>query len=607
MLMRSAILLPFAVLSMAFAQNALQPASENPTFHTQARDVIVDVVVTDEKGAPVTGLKSFDFQVLENGKLQAIDFFEEHTAKALPPGANAPMPATPPNVYTNVPPAPESDAVDILMLDTLNTPQQEFANSRKQVIQFLQSVKPGTRMAILTLGDKLSFVQNFTDDPAKLLAALQDPKNHAAQGAMSTALVTRSEEAEINTTIANRQNSFGGASSYGIQAINSAFAQLQDFSQLNRSMMTLEALQGIARYLANIPGRKNLLWFSTEFPVFLLPNESERGTMRDLSQPLSVVRKTADMLTAARIAVYPIQAAGLMNDSWFLADAGGPGNTPVYTGGANSPTMGVAAASLTTGSLMADASRRAIILQQMHQLADDTGGKAIYNNNDLAGAASHAIDDGSRYYTLTYSPANKKLDGSYREIKIKATDKHWKLSWRRGYNADQPDQRALQASSEPLHPLMLMGLPNASEILYGIRVLPAAQQPAPDAPLAGKNDKLKGPFRRLAVDFFIRWSDLKFVPGPGDTHKADLQIEVLAYDRNGTAINWTGGTLLMKLSPDTWASIQKSGVPTHLEIDVPRDQDVVLSTGIYDYGASRAGTLQVDAPAHQETAKALPQ
>lgn len=603
MLFRRAILVPVAVLPLAFAQAPQQQASNTPVFRTEARDVVVDLVVTDEKGAPITGLKSSDFQVLENGKLQKTDFFEEHTAKTLPPGAQAPLPAMPPNVYTNVPPAPESDAVNILLLDTLNTPRQDFTYSRQQVIQYLHNVKPGTRTAILILGGRLNFVQGFTDDPAKLLAALEDKKG-GTQGQESPVLVSRSEVAEINATIAMRQSSLGGGSTYGVQTLQRVFDRFQDFSQLNRSMMTLEALQDISRYLANLPGRKNLLWFSTEFPVFLLPNQSERGTMQDLAQPLSVVRKTADMLTTARVAVYPIQAEGVMNDSWFLADSGGPANTPTYAGGTNAPNMGNAAGMMTTASLVSDASRRAAVLQQMHQLADDTGGKAIYNNNDLAGATSRAIDDGSHFYTLTYSPTNKKLDGSYRKIEIKGADKRWKLSWRRGYNADQPDRRAMQISTAPLHPLMLMGLPNANEILYGIRVLPAGQQPAAGAPPTGKNNKHKGPFRRIGVDFFVRWSDLKFSLGPANTHKADIQVEVLAYDRNGTALNWTGGTLLMKLNPDTWAAVQKSGVPAHIEIDVPRDQDVVLSTGVYDYNSSRAGTLQVDSPARQETVAA---
>lgn len=153
---------------------------------------------------------------------------------------------------------------------------------------------------------------------------------------------------------------------------------------------------------------------------------------------------------------------------------------------------------------------------------------------------------------------------------------------------------------------MLMGLPNANEILYGIRVLPAQKQPVQGTPLAGKNDKLKGPFRRLAVDFFIRWSDIEFAPGRGDTHKAQIQVELLAYRRDGTPLNWIGGTMRMNLKPETWAAIQKSGIPAHIEIDVPRDQDVILSTGVYDYGSSRAGTLQVDEPSTPQAAQARP-
>src|SRR5581483_7131499 len=122
----------------------------------------------------------------------------------------------------------------ILMLDMLNTPEQEFAYSRQKVIQFLHNVKPGTRMAILTLGNKLSFVQGFTDDPARLLAAIEPAKN-GAQGQINQSMVSRSEEADLNSSIAMRQSSMGGATTYGIQALNTAFDRYQNFSQLNRS------------------------------------------------------------------------------------------------------------------------------------------------------------------------------------------------------------------------------------------------------------------------------------------------------------------------------------------------------------------------------------
>ena len=35
--------------------------------------------------------------------------------------------------------------------------------------------------------------------------------------------------------------------------------------------MTFEAMNYIARYLAGIPGRKNLIWFSGSFPISVFP------------------------------------------------------------------------------------------------------------------------------------------------------------------------------------------------------------------------------------------------------------------------------------------------------------------------------------------------
>jgi hypothetical protein len=49
----------------------------------------------------------------------------------------------------------------------------------------------------------------------------------------------------------------------------------------------------------------------------------------------------------------------------------------------------------------------------------------------------------------------------------------------------------------------------------------------------------------------------------------------------------------MLLDPPTYASIQKTGIPAHLDIDVPQGKDFHLSTGVYDWRTGRAGTLQV--------------
>ena len=82
----------------------------------------------------------------------------------------------PPNVYSNVPPVAESDSVDVLLIDTLNTEVGDQLFVRKQILKFLQGMKPGTRVAIFSLGSQFRFLQGFTSDVSLLQAALNDVK-----------------------------------------------------------------------------------------------------------------------------------------------------------------------------------------------------------------------------------------------------------------------------------------------------------------------------------------------------------------------------------------------------------------------------------------------
>ena len=91
----------------------------------------------------------------------------------------------------------------------------------------------------------------------------------------------------------------------------------------------------------------------------------------------------------------------------------------------------------------------------------------------------------------------------------------------------------------------------------------------------------------------IRWTDVKLQLAVDGKRTGKIQVELLAYDRDGHALNWQGGTLAMNLAPDVYAAIQRSGVPAHFEIDVPSDKDVFLATGVYDWQSGKAGTLEI--------------
>jgi len=76
------------------------------------------------------------------------------------------------------------------------------------------------------------------------------------------------------------------------------------------------------------------------------------------------------------------------------------------------------------------------------------------------------------------------------------------------------------------------------------------------------------------------------------THRGKIQASLLAYDRDGNAVNWMGVLQGMALTPENFAAIQKSGVPMHLEIDLPAST-AYLETGVYDWSSGKAGTLEV--------------
>jgi len=552
-----------------------------PVFKANAHAVEVDVVVTRENGEPVSALHKGDFKVMEDGKLQAIDFFEEHSARTLPPGTIPPLPKMPPNVYTNVPPAPLNDAVNVLLLDSLNTEQQDQVFVHKQIMDFLKTMEPGTQTAIFMLGSKLRFVQGFTTDAGVLAAAL---KGKSSQPEKELLLKTHSD-AQDDAFITNAMaEAVGGRANPSIGAVADGNADYSSIQYTDRAAMTLEALEYLARYLGSVPGRKNLIWFASSFPINVFPNLSERQSIANRELGLSNVKKTADMLTISKVAVYPVGAQGVVLSSIYGADNGG-------AGGADSGGAGRGGSPM--GAFTAEAADRSRTISDMEQIAADTGGKAYFNTNDLKSAVKRALDDGSHYYTIVYTPTNNKMDGSYRHINVQVTaNGKFKTAYRRGYNADDNSKAEATPATDPLRPLLIRGLPSATQLLYGVRVVPANPQPAANATRAGKNAALTGPTTRYNVDFLIHWQDVKLDVTPQGTHSGNIQVGLLAYDRNGKAVNWAEATMGMNLSPDLYDAIKKSGIRAHAEIDLP-NTDVYLETGIYDWDSGNAGTLEV--------------
>ncbi|HYL63670.1 MAG TPA: VWA domain-containing protein [Candidatus Methylomirabilis sp.] len=533
-----------------------RPQTAASAIKVETRVVLLDVVVTDHKGETIPNLHEEDFQVAEDGKPQTISAFEEHRRETSAPVS---LPALPPNVYTNIQPVKSGDSVNVLLIDLLNTQPWFQKGVCTQAIKYLKTVPPGTRLAIFTLNTRqLRLVRGFTTDFSGLSVALDDRKSGVTP-----------ESSWLNPTPSRQAAELRGldamimmqASPAAVGAVSDYLGQEAAFRMGNRSDLTLQAFQHLARYLSGIPARKNVIWLADTFPISFL-SEDKVHTPRHQER----VQQTSDMLTAAQVAIYPVSARGLVFDGEFDVPLDAPGEKMLDE--------------FATSQIAAET------------IAQETGGRAFYNTNGLDAAMGKAIDEGSHYYTLAYSPTNARNDGKYCSIEVKLHDGDYKLSYRRGYYADKPEspQTAEKGTEDPLIPLVGFGMPNFDQITYRVRAVPVQPQPAPNALRAGLNTEMKGPLVRYGADIAVSLQDFALETTPDGVRHGRIEAMLVAYDREGKIVNIAKRASRFALKPEDYTRLQTKGLPLYLEIDIPPG-DVYLRTGVYDWGSGNAGTL----------------
>jgi VWFA-related protein len=241
-------LLAASALAQVPADNIPQP-----TVRVTTGLVLVDAVVTDREGRPVRDLKPEDFQVYENGKLVKLAFVTLHSP-AETRGTEGP--ALPPNVYTNRPQyRAATEPLILLVLDALNTPAQDQAYARLQLLKYLETqLKPEQPVAVYALGSSLRLLQDFTDDPGHLHAAVE-----AFRPEPSRALSMEDRPAPP----APRESRFLKLN----QQLREFYVEQTEAALNLRVLGTLTALRAIGRSMAGLSGRKNLIWVTAAFPL----------------------------------------------------------------------------------------------------------------------------------------------------------------------------------------------------------------------------------------------------------------------------------------------------------------------------------------------------
>jgi VWFA-related protein len=524
------------------------------------------------------------------------------------------VPKLPPGLFSNQLPAPDNGPVNVLLLDYLNTPLTAHLRLRAQLIDFLKKAPPGTRIAIIGLSNGLTMLQGFTSDKQVLEGALTSKEGlPRVSNILEHPVIGGTDD---DTTISD--NLFQGQTQFnndGVQAVFDAVKRFEEMrtadNQIQRVLDTLSAFNQLARYLVAIPGRKNVIWFSAGFPLDIQPdldsvNHPNMGASFDED-----LRKTDNLLTQAQIAVYPIDVEGVVTDPSM--DMTNPSPTlaqlcppisqqlAVLNGGGGSGTCGAQAAQAQMAFLKQQAQQHLT----MEAMAEETGGKAFYNTNDLTSAIRTATASGSNYYTLSYSPGNQVWDERFRSIKLKVDEPGVVLSYRQGYYAVDPEnahRTVAQGSAMVLQPpttmatAMLHGGPEGSQILFKARIRPSSDVPSTTVLAADQSSpdvKVKGPFKAYGVDLV---PDLKAVncdlESDGNRHCA-LEFWTFVYNAEGEKLISASDRFQTKLTPTAYAKLLSGGMAFHQEISVPVKGRYFLRTAIHDLNSDRVGTLEI--------------
>jgi VWFA-related protein len=570
------------------------PAPNVPVLQTNVNLVLVDVVVTNH-GKAVHDLNQSQFHIFEDGREQTITSFDEHMPEAGPAVAAKPVPL-PPHVYSNVPEYAQGGAVNVLLLDALNTPMSDQLEVRHQMIQYMGKISPGTSLAIFTLASRLQLVQGFTTNVAALVKAIQNKKAGVKQS-----IVLDSE----NTTILD---TMGADVSQAWESSQAAIGMLQFQADLTAYMvdqrvgMTIDAMEQLARYLSAIPGRKNLIWFSGSFPIELDPDAALRSPFQAMRSYSSQLKDVSDLLSAARVAVYPVDARGLL--TMPASDASYSAVTSLTDTSGQVKTRGIqniAASQPGTGPVRDNKSfLRELQASQagMVQIADQTGGKAYVNTNGLKEAVANAVENGSSYYTIGYDPVAKDFNGQYRKLLVQVDHCDCQLAYREGYYADSPDKPAanLPATLSPMMAAVLRGAPPATQILFQARVLPATDPlfqgaKLPDSP-GMMAATLKKTAHRYVVDLIVDAHALVFNEMPNGTRQTRIEVALVAYDADGNRVNYLDPSYTVKFRPEQFAQLLAKGIRMRVALDLPVGP-VSLRIAVCDVGAGRTGSLEV--------------
>jgi VWFA-related protein len=503
-----------------------------------------DAVVTDKKGQQVTDLKPEEFEILADGRPQKITNFSyvqnvpdvEPTPVALAESKSdvaAPPPARlrPEQVRRTV----------AFVFNDLEMSWESVYYARKAIQKFVdEQMQPGDFVAILPASGGSGALQQFTNDKRLLNAAIKNLRWQPQFGrgvrpfeAPDFSIPSELEESEQE---------------------QSYFSQRRE----RFSVATLGALDAVVGALRDLPGRKSLVLLSDGIPM--PPPEEDSGRV------LAGINRVIESANRASVIIYTVDSRGLQTLSVYDASSAGV------------PDAG------RISQLMLSRSRELNDSQLgLRKLAEETGGVAYVNSNDIGGGVRRALDDQKGYYLIGYRPDEGTFDPAtgrmhYHRLKLNVTRPGLKVRTRQGFfgftgksvtPAAVPVTRAQQIRAALVSPFPAGGVSLRLTSLFS-------------------QDPKQGAYVRSFIH--IDGHDLTFRRQPDGSYRSVIDVVALTFGTKGLVVGESNMTHTVTVSERSYKQIQEAGLLYNMVVPTKKPGGYQLRVAVRDSATERTGS-----------------
>ena len=519
----------------------------------------VDATVLDKSGKIVTGLTKDDFEIYENNKRQQITNFS--FVELAPDKPKEPITVKPGKNSIPIPPVPirlrpeNLHRTLALVVDDLGLSFGSIDVVKSALKKFVdEQMQPSDLVAIIRTGSGAGVLQQFTSDKRLLYAAIKKVRWSAA-GRGSINIFQPIDPSDIDLP----PKAGGGGKSE--EETVEANKQFNEFREDIFTVGTLGAVNYVIRGMRELPGRKAVVLFSDGFALY----EMDKGIKKPNPRLMDNFQRLTDLANRASVIIYTMDARGLVVP---MVDSQDAFEDVVKSGSGAEQQVGL------------DRSTELYETQQgLKALAEQTGGFAVVNSNNLSKGLERVLNDQKGYYLLAYRPDSETFDPKKARfnrltVKLKRPDLH--VRYRSGFFgikgesaeplAKTPRQQILAALTSPF---------NAADIDLRLTSVFA-------------DDGQTGPSMRSLL--YVSGSDLEFTEEADGWQKATFDVVAMIFTDNGTFVDEVSRTETMRARADTLHEIREKGFVSTIIFPIKKPGAYQMRVVMRDAATSRVGS-----------------